>query len=135
MYALDIRIRSCDEGLIVNDVRSELDAKLKNVLRCKKRQERREMYTDIKLLRKEVRSRERNVVNDILKQADVILCTLNGASTKVLKDFIFNTILIDEATQALEPECWIGLFQIKDSDSKRREVGSGRRSFTTTPFS
>ncbi|KAL9655597.1 hypothetical protein ABK040_002261 [Willaertia magna] len=44
---------------------------------------------------------------EILKAADVICCTCVGAGDIRLKDFKFKYVLIDESTQATEPECLI----------------------------
>ncbi|KAJ2720044.1 ATP-dependent RNA helicase [Coemansia sp. Benny D115] len=46
---------------------------------------------------------------EILRYADVILCTCAGAGDKRLSKFQFRTVLIDESTQASEPECLIPL--------------------------
>ncbi|KAJ1830535.1 ATP-dependent RNA helicase [Coemansia sp. RSA 2711] len=46
---------------------------------------------------------------EILKHADVILCTCVGAGDRRLSGFQFRTVLIDESTQASEPECLIPL--------------------------
>src|SRR5438128_12502876 len=44
-----------------------------------------------------------------VQSADVILCTCVGAGDPRLSKFKFKTVLIDEATQATEPECMIPL--------------------------
>ncbi|KAJ2711106.1 ATP-dependent RNA helicase, partial [Coemansia spiralis] len=46
---------------------------------------------------------------EILGHADVILCTCAGAGDRRLSNFQFRTVLIDESTQASEPECLIPL--------------------------
>eukprot|EP00003_Mantamonas_plastica_P033454 TRINITY_DN95_c0_g1_i8.p1 TRINITY_DN95_c0_g1~~TRINITY_DN95_c0_g1_i8.p1 ORF type:complete len:790 (-),score=260.73 TRINITY_DN95_c0_g1_i8:572-2941(-) len=46
---------------------------------------------------------------EIIMAADVICCTCVGAGDKRLKDFTFRQVLIDESTQATEPECLIPL--------------------------
>ncbi|KAJ1890691.1 ATP-dependent RNA helicase [Kickxella alabastrina] len=46
---------------------------------------------------------------EVLRYADVILCTCAGAGDKRLSKFQFRTVLIDESTQASEPECLIPL--------------------------
>ncbi|KAJ2777959.1 ATP-dependent RNA helicase [Coemansia javaensis] len=46
---------------------------------------------------------------EILRHADVILCTCVGAGDRRLSTFNFRTVLIDESTQASEPECLIPL--------------------------
>lgn len=47
--------------------------------------------------------------SEILKSADVICTTCVGAGDRRLKSYRFSTVLIDEATQATEPECLIPL--------------------------
>lgn len=44
---------------------------------------------------------------DILSNADVICCTCVGAGDPRLTGFVFKSVLVDEATQATEPECLI----------------------------
>ncbi|KAK4697556.1 regulator of nonsense transcripts 1, partial [Phenoliferia sp. Uapishka_3] len=46
---------------------------------------------------------------EILANADVICCTCVGCGDPRLAKFKFRTVLIDEATQATEPECMIPL--------------------------
>lgn len=41
----------------------------------------------------------------ILSKAEVIACTCSGAFDPRLRKFLFTQVLIDEATQATEPEC------------------------------
>ncbi|ETO03094.1 hypothetical protein RFI_34319 [Reticulomyxa filosa] len=43
----------------------------------------------------------------LLQSADVICCTCVGAGDRRLRDFRFKQVLIDESTQATEPECLI----------------------------
>jgi len=51
----------------------------------------------------------RNAEKEILTNADVICCTCVGAGDPRLSKFKFRTVLIDEATQATEPESMIPL--------------------------
>lgn len=44
---------------------------------------------------------------NILSRADVVCCTCSGAGDLRLRDIRFRTTLIDESTQATEPECLI----------------------------
>lgn len=46
---------------------------------------------------------------ETLRNADVICCTCVGAADPRLSRFTFRTVLIDESTQASEPECLIPL--------------------------
>ncbi|CAZ85650.1 unnamed protein product [Tuber melanosporum] len=51
----------------------------------------------------------RNAEREILTNADVICCTCVGAGDPRLAKLKFRTVLIDESTQAAEPECMIPL--------------------------
>jgi superfamily I DNA and/or RNA helicase len=74
---------------------------------------RREQRTELRSLNKEARDRERAVVGDILKRADVVLCTCIGAGSKLLQGMEFDLVVIDEAAQGLEAACWIPIFKMK----------------------
>eukprot|EP00834_Sanchytrium_tribonematis_P007909 NODE_802_length_3815_cov_0.343649.p3 type:complete len:187 gc:universal NODE_802_length_3815_cov_0.343649:771-211(-) len=56
-----------------------------------------------------MRQLRRDVEKAILEQADVICCTCVGAGDLRLNKMQFETVVIDEATQATEPECLIPL--------------------------
>eukprot|EP00005_Dracoamoeba_jomungandri_P005373 CAMPEP_0174254518 /NCGR_PEP_ID=MMETSP0439-20130205/3831_1 /TAXON_ID=0 /ORGANISM="Stereomyxa ramosa, Strain Chinc5" /LENGTH=1059 /DNA_ID=CAMNT_0015336141 /DNA_START=23 /DNA_END=3202 /DNA_ORIENTATION=- len=54
---------------------------------------------------KKYKSLKRATEREILKSADVICCTCVGAGDNRLSRFRFRQVLIDESTQATEPEC------------------------------
>ncbi|KAI8973348.1 P-loop containing nucleoside triphosphate hydrolase protein [Mycotypha africana] len=112
-HTLDIITCTCDSGQIVSDIRKEMDETLSNIKKSKSRLERRNMYDLIKSLRKEYRVRERKVVDEVLTNAQVTLSTINGAGSKTMMNKEFDVVIIDEATQALEAECWIALLKAK----------------------
>jgi regulator of nonsense transcripts 1 len=56
---------------------------------------------------KRYRMLKRKSENDLLRNADVICCTCVGAGDPRLSKFQFKSILIDESTQATEPECMV----------------------------
>ncbi|KAI9331222.1 AAA domain-containing protein [Obelidium mucronatum] len=103
-HVLDIRVRTSDEGQIANDVRNEMDATLGKIQKCKGKSERRAYYDDMKRLRAELRIREKKVVHDIIHSSDVVLSTLSGCGSYVLQNHYFDAIIIDESSQAMEPE-------------------------------
>jgi DNA polymerase alpha-associated DNA helicase A len=53
-HCLEVRVRTSDEGQLVNDVRNDVDRTLAQISKCKKRSERKILYGELKLLRKEV---------------------------------------------------------------------------------
>lgn len=52
---------------------------------------------------------KRKIEREILQHADVICCTCTGAGDSRLSSRTFRTVLVDEATQACEPEALIPL--------------------------
>ena len=50
---------------------------------------------------------KRQVERELLQEAEVICCTCVGAGDPRLSKFRFKTVLIDESTQATEPECMV----------------------------
>ncbi|CAO3635804.1 unnamed protein product [Cunninghamella blakesleeana] len=108
-HSLDIITRTCDSGKIVADIRKEMDDALNKIGKSKNRTERRMLYGEIKELRKDYRIRERKVVDEVINGAQVVISTLNGCGSKTMMKREFDVVIIDEATQALEAECWIAL--------------------------
>ena len=58
---------------------------------------------------KKYKTLKRAVEREILQNADVITCTCVGAGDPRLAKLRFSSVLIDESTQAAEPECLIPL--------------------------
>lgn len=108
-YALDVRLYSSDEGQIVNEVKKELDFTLDKASKTKRKGDRHALYQEAKALRKELRVREKTVLESTIRNAQVILSTLNGAASKILFGEQFDVVMIDEASQALEAESWIAI--------------------------
>lgn len=75
------------------------------------REERREQYAEARRLKREVRELEERMSQSLLAEAEVIACTLTGAASRRLSDLDFQTVIIDEAAQALEGLCWIPLLK------------------------
>ncbi len=52
---------------------------------------------------------ELRIRSSLFGEARVIACTLTGAANRVLEGEHYSTLFIDEAAQALEAACWIGI--------------------------
>jgi ATP-dependent RNA/DNA helicase IGHMBP2 len=70
------------------------------------RDERKFLRKEVREMRKWAYELEDRLMDEILRDSEIIACTLAGASHKVLEGMQFRTLIIDEASQALEPECW-----------------------------
>jgi len=80
--------------------------KYKRQFGFKERSNRNVMYKESRELRKWARELEDKLLERLVSDAKVICSTLIGVSHKTISDLRFKTVIIDEASQALEPECW-----------------------------
>ncbi|KAJ5422281.1 hypothetical protein N7491_010726 [Penicillium cf. griseofulvum] len=108
-YSLEVLTQTSDAGGIVKDIRKEIDEKQASIRKTRSGRERRGIYDDLKLLRKEFRQRESKCVDNLVRESSVVLATLHGAGGHQLKNQKFDVVIIDEASQALEAQCWISL--------------------------
>ncbi len=77
------------------------------------RQQRRLLLQESGKLRKEADHLKYYISNDILSNAQIIACTMVGASNYMIRDRRFNTVFIDEAAQGMEPATWIPITKAK----------------------
>ncbi|KAM3449111.1 hypothetical protein MY3296_007226 [Beauveria thailandica] len=108
-HSLDALTQTSEAGAIVKDVRAEMDAKQASIKKTKSGKERRQIYGDLRELRKEYRERERKCVSHLVGGSKVVLATLHGAGGHQLRAEKFDVVIIDEASQALEAQCWVPL--------------------------
>jgi superfamily I DNA and/or RNA helicase len=88
---------------------SELDkqaGQYKRSFGIAEREQRANLRKEARELRKWATTLEKRLMEEILDDTQIVATTLIGASHSLLKDFHFKTVIIDEASQALEPECW-----------------------------
>ena len=112
-HSLDVLTRTSDAAELVKDVRKEMDAKQASIKKTRNGRERRVIYGDIKELRKEYREREKQCVTNLVGGSKVVLATLHGAGGFQLRNETFDVVIIDEASQALEAQCWVPLLSAK----------------------
>lgn len=108
-HSLDVLTQTSEAAVIVKDVRKEMDIKQASIKKTRNGRERRAIYGDIKELRKEFREREKQCVASLIRDSKVVLATLHGAGGFQLKNEKFDVVIIDEASQALEAQCWVPL--------------------------
>ncbi|WPH02422.1 DNA polymerase alpha-associated DNA helicase A-like protein [Acrodontium crateriforme] len=106
-HSLEVLTKTSDAAAIVTDIRNEMDAKQTSIRKTRNGRERRAIYLELKDLRREYRQREAKVVGDLLRESRVVLSTLHGAGGYHLKPERFDVVIVDEASQALEAQCWI----------------------------
>ena len=112
-HSLDVLTQTSEAAGIVKDVRKEMDAKQASIKKTRSGRERKAIYDDMKDLRKEYREREKQCVTTLVSGSKVVLATLHGAGGFQLRNEQFDVVIIDEASQALEAQCWIPLLSAK----------------------
>ncbi|KAI7212110.1 DNA helicase, partial [Hortaea werneckii] len=111
-HSLEVLTKTSDAADIVRDIRAEMDAKQASIRKTRTGRERRGIYNEIRELRKEFRQREGRVVKELLRTSKVVLSTLHGAGSFHLKNEEFDVVVVDEASQALEAQCWIPIVMV-----------------------
>ena len=77
------------------------------------REQRKALFDEAYKIMKEVTRLEQYISDDLRAKAQVITATLVGANHYTVRDLRYNTVVIDEAGQALEPACWIPILKAK----------------------
>ncbi|KAG8097542.1 hypothetical protein GUJ93_ZPchr0013g34843 [Zizania palustris] len=109
--ALDAQVLRADNSSLAGDIRKEMKVLNSKLLKAKDKNTKRDIRKELRTLAKEERKRQQLAVADVIKNADVVLSTLTGASSKKLYGITFDLVIIDEAAQALEMACWIALLK------------------------
>lgn len=109
--ALDAQVLRADNSSLAGDIRKEMKVLNSKLLKAKDKNAKRDIRKELRTLAKEERKRQQLAVADVIKNADVVLSTLTGASSKKLDGITFDLVIIDEAAQALEMACWIALLK------------------------
>ena len=76
---------------------------------AREREEKRDAFQEAKTLIRQAKMLEDYVIDKILSEADVICCTLVSTMNRYIEKKRFQTVVIDEAAQALEPATWIAI--------------------------
>ncbi|MBP7821720.1 MAG: AAA family ATPase [Saprospiraceae bacterium] len=118
-HTLDVLISKHPESKNIKKVKIEAAELRKQASRYKRvfdhsaYEERKQLYKQAAELSQWANHLEDKLIDEILFNANVITCTLVGAAHPLLNRLKFNTVVIDEAAQALEPACWIAMAKAK----------------------
>ena len=74
-------------------------------------EQRKALFDEAHKIMKEVGKTEQYIIDDVVAKAQVITATLVGANHYTVEKLTYQTVVIDEAGQALEPACWIPILK------------------------
>ncbi|MFN8357485.1 MAG: AAA domain-containing protein [Spirosomataceae bacterium] len=75
------------------------------------RDQRKALFDEAHRIMKDVATTEQYIIDDLVNKAQIITATLVGANHYTVRNLICQTVVIDEAGQALEPACWIPILK------------------------
>lgn len=123
-HSLEVLTRTSEAGAIVKDIREEIDQKVASTKKAKSGKERKAIWSDVRELRKEFRSREGKCIDTLIGGSAVVLATLHGSgSPQITAGALqgkggYDVVVIDEAGQGLETGCWVPLISASASAKK-----------------
>lgn len=137
-HSLDILSKKGDGGSIVADIQKEINKTISGIKKLKRFKDRKEAWNDVKQLRKDLRIREKKVVSELILESQVVIATLHGSSNRDLcsmyneRSHLFDTLIIDEVSQAMEPQCWIPVISHSKSNMKRLVLAGDNKQLPPT---
>lgn len=116
---IEEKVRSHQDWQHVKKVKIEAEearrqaGKFKRNFGFAEREERDNLYREARELKKWAYELEDRILEDVLKNAQVILTTLVGVTSKFIENLKVKTLVIDEASQAMEPESWNAILRCR----------------------
>jgi len=116
---LDEKARNHPDWSYIKEIRIEAEAARKMATTRKRkfgtneRRNRTDMYKESRELKKWARDMQKKLLSSIIGNCQVVATTLVGVSHSYMEGIKFETVIIDEASQCMEPECWNAILKAK----------------------
>ncbi len=114
---LDHKMAAHPEMKVVKNLKKQADAyrnmahKYKRSFGHAERAQRKALFDEAHKLIKEVERSEQYIMDHVFAGAQIVTATLVGSNHHTVRHLKYDTIVIDEAGQALEPACWIPILK------------------------
>ncbi|MBW0434681.1 AAA family ATPase [Leptospira yasudae] len=114
---LDYKLFHHPDGKLLSEYRrdvieiSKQAKKFKRNFGEKEREERKNLFAEVKELKKTIRSMEKGLVDSLISSHSVIVSTPVASAKTVLEGRSFDFCVLDESSQALEPAAWIPILK------------------------
>ena len=115
--SLDVKLSKHPDFNRLKEMRKQSDeyralaAKYKRNFGREEKKQRDLLYKESKALKRESRALEDYITEHMVDSAEVVACTLTGASHRLITDRLFKTVFIDESSQAMEAAAWIPILK------------------------
>ncbi|CAG9467345.1 unnamed protein product [Pedinophyceae sp. YPF-701] len=111
--SLEAHVLRSDNSALAQDCRREIreHSAALSKLEGWKRAERGKLQAELRRLAREERKRQEAAVEEVLRKADVVCCTLTGLHVRHMRNLVFDVCIVDEAAQALEVATWGALLR------------------------
>jgi len=115
--SLDVKISKHPFFKELKDIRKRADEyrkmgqKYKRNFGYEERMQRKLVMQEARMLKGDADRIESQITEDLVDRAQVVACTLVGSTHRLIQDRTFKSVFIDEASQALEPACWIAILK------------------------
>jgi len=116
-HTLEVQVANHPESKNIKKVKQQATEARKKAIRYRRKfgrdeyLERKRLFQEAGELSSWANQLEDRLIEQLLDSAQVITCTLVGASDKQIAHRKFRTVFIDEAAQALEPANWIPMLR------------------------
>ncbi|EMO41445.1 AAA domain-containing protein [Leptospira noguchii] len=114
---LDYKLFHHPDGKLLNEYKKDVieiskqAKKFKRNFGEKEREERKNLFMEVKELKKTIRSMEIGLIDSLVFSHSVIVSTPVASARGVLENRTFDFCVLDESSQALEPAFWIPILK------------------------
>ncbi|WP_061248389.1 AAA domain-containing protein [Leptospira alstonii] len=114
---LDYKLFHHPDGKLLSEYRrdvieiSQQAKKYKRNFGAKEREERKNLFQEVKELKKTIRSMEKGLIDSLVSSHNVIVSTPVASARSILEGRQFDFCVLDESSQALEPASWIPILK------------------------